>query len=391
MQISPLLQKVFIGATALSLVGLGFFLGRQSATQTAITSPTANATFGGSFASAPLPAGETSEIDANVRFTAAKKTWDSLQQQPTSPSTEESQCAQLKIISATDPHQALQLAQNAPTPRQRELFRNAVLQGWATRDSHAAAVWTLANVRSEERRAATEAIAAGAIARPDEAIVTFQYLIATDSLLASDHGNALVYAFARAGNFDTASQFATKGPTEFRAAWLSTVYHQWATYQPQNALAALDKITDPAARNEARSGLFAGWSSTDPASLVAHAQTLPIGEARLDALKMGLEQWVHLNPVAASAWMEKFDPAPDLDAGAAAIAVAPALVAKKPDVAVSWAESITDPELRANTLLDLIQLWAQHDLNAARRYAVNSSAINAERRALILSSLEPAP
>lgn len=390
MQISPSLQKAFLGATALGLVSLGFFLGHQNATQTATTpSPTANATFGGSFASAPLPAGETSE--AAVILTEAKKTWASLQQQPAAPSTEESQCAQLKIMGAIDPQQALELAASAATPRQRELFRNAVLQSWATRDPQAAAVWTLANVRSEERRAAAEAIAAGAIARPDEAIRTFQYLITADSTLASDHGNALVYAFARAGNFDTASAFAATGPTEFRAAWLSTVYHQWATYQPQTALAALDKISDPVARNEARSGLYAGWSSTDPASLVAHAQTLPIGEARLDALKTGLEQWVHINPVAASAWMEKFDPAPDLDAGAAAIAIAPALVAKKPDVAVSWAESITDPELRANTLLDLIQLWAQHDPNAARRYAVNTPSINAERRALILSSLEPAP
>jgi hypothetical protein len=294
-------------------------------------------------------------------------------------------------MGAADPQQALQLAQNAPTPRQREFFRNAVLQGWATRDPQSAAVWTLENVRSEERRAATEAIAAGAISRPDEAIRTFQHLISADPQLASDHGNALVFAFAHAGNYDTASQFATTGPAEFRAAWLCTVYHQWATYQPQSALAALDKISDSTARNEARSGLFAGWSSTDPASLVAHAQTLPIGAPRLDALKTGLEQWVHLNPVAAAAWMDKFDPGPDLDAGAAAIAVAPALVAKKPDIAASWAESISDPELRANTLCDLIQLWAQHDPAAARRYAATTQALPADRRELALSSLQPAP
>ncbi|MFT3868259.1 MAG: hypothetical protein QM715_07160 [Nibricoccus sp.] len=390
MNISSLLQKVLFGAAALTLVAFGFFLGRQSARQTATTpSPTANTTFGSAFASTPLPAGETAE--AAKSLSAAKKTWTSLQQQSPSPTTEESQCAQLKLMAAINPQQALELAASAATPRQRELFRNAALQGWATRDSHAAAVWTLANVRSEERRAAVEAIAAGAISQPDEAIRTFQHLVTADALLASDHGNALVYAFARAGNFDIASQFAATGPAEFRAAWLSTVYHQWAGYQPQVALAALDKISDPGARNEARSGLYAGWSGTDPASLVAHAQTLPLGEARLEALKMGLEQWVHLNPVAASAWMEKFDPAPDLDAGAAAIAVAPALVEKKPDIAVSWAESITDPELRANTLLDLIQLWAQHDPNAARRYASTSAAINAERRASILSSLEPPP
>lgn len=391
MQISSPSQKLLLCVTALSLVSFGFFLGRRSAPPTTIIVPSATTPAGGSLAAAPLAAGEIPEADACASLTAAKSAWTSLQQQPATPTTEESQCAQLKIMGAVDPQQALQFAQNAPTPRQRELFRNAVLQGWATRDPQAAAVWTLENVRSEERRAASEAIAAGAISRPEEAIRTFHHLISADPQLASDHGNALVFAFARAGNYDTASQFATTGPAEFRAAWLCTVYHQWATYQPQAALAALDKIADSTARNEARSGLYAGWSSTDPASLVTHAQTLPIGEPRLEALKTGLEQWVHLSPVAAATWMEKFDPGPDLDAGAAAIAVAPALVAKKPDIAASWAESISDPELRANTLFDLIQLWGQHDPAAARRYAATTQALPADRRELALSSLEPAP
>jgi len=309
----------------------------------------------------------------------------------TTPASEEAGVAELKQLATTHFSQAILIAQSAPTPRQRELLRNAALQGWASRDPQAAAVWTLANVRSEERRVAVEALATGAIAQPAEAIAAINHLIAADPLLASDHGNALVTAFTRAGQFETANQFAATGPSEFRAAWLSTTYNQWATYQPQSALAALDKIADLAAQREARSGLYAGWSNSDPASLVAHAQTLPIGEARLEGLNLGLAQWVHLNPGAASAWMDKFDPAPDLDAGAAAIAVEPALITKKPDIAASWAESITDPELRASTLLDLIRLWAQHDLNAARAYATQSPALSTETRGLALSSLEPSP
>jgi hypothetical protein len=317
--------------------------------------------------------------------------WQAIQDQSLTPESEERMRAMLQSLGASDPVTALQLAQKAQTPRQREILRNAVLQGWASRDPHAAATWTLANVRSEERRAAVEMLAAGSIAQPEAAIRTFQYLIASDPLLASDHGNALVTAFAHSGNYETASQFAATGPAEFRAAWLCTVYNQWATYQPQNALAALGKITDSAASQEARAGLFAGWGSSDPAGLVAYAQALPSGEARLQALNEGLSQWVNRDPVAASAWMDKFDPSPDLDAGAAAVAVAPALIAKKPDVAASWAESITNPELRASTLLDLIRLWAEHDSAAARRYAATSPAIAPETRELALANLQSSP
>jgi hypothetical protein len=391
MRLPSNLRTACRSATALSLVGLGFFLGRQSTSQTKTTPSTANTTFGRPFVSMPLAAEESAAANGRASLNAAKKTWATLQQQPTTPTSEESMCAQLKIIAASDPLQALALAQTAATPRQRELLRNAALQGWATHDSQAAASWTLTNVRAEERRIAIECLAAGAIAQPEQAVATFNYLIAADPLQASDHGNALVFAFTHAGQYDLASGFAATGPTEFRAAWLCTVYNQWATYQPQAALAALEKIPDTAACLEARAGLFAGWSNSDPALLVSYAQTLPTGDTRLQALNEGLSQWVQRDPVAASAWMDKFDPSPDLDAGAAAVAIAPALVAKKPDVAVSWAESITDPELRANTLLDLIQLWAQHDPNAARHYAATSPALRPETRELALATFQPAP
>ncbi len=217
------------------------------------------------------------------------------------------------------------------------------------------------------------------------------HLISADPVLASDHGNALVAAFARAGLYDEASRFAANGPAQYRAAWLSSTYQQWATYQPQAALAALETIADPASRHEARAGLYAGWSSSDPAALVGYAQTLPHGDARLQALNDGLSQWVHRDPVAASAWMDNHAPSPDLDTGAAAIALAPALVTQKPDVAASWAESITDPELRASTQIDLIRLWAEHDAAGARDYATRSPGLRPDTRAHALSLLQPAP
>jgi hypothetical protein len=314
-----------------------------------------------------------------------------LRQQPSTPATEEALCARIKLLAVTDPARALEVVQRAGTPRQKELLRNAALQGWAAHDSEAACAWTLINVRSEERRVAVNAIAIGAIAQPQEAIRTINHLIALDQSLACDYGNALAGAFARDGQYETASQFAAAGPAEYRAAWLCTVYNQWAAYQPQTALAALEKISDATARGEARAGLVAGWSSSDPASFVAYAQTLPAGEDRLGAFKDGLEQWVHLDLVAASGWMDHFDPGPELDAGAAAVAISPTLVAKKPDIAASWAESITDPELRTNTLLDLIRLWAAHDPAGAHRYAAGTSALPADKRELALSSLQPAP
>jgi hypothetical protein len=317
--------------------------------------------------------------------------WELLSALPASPRTEAEKRAILVQWGARDFLQACQFAQSAGTAREREMFRNAALQGWATSDPEGAATWMLAHVRPQERRAAAEAMATGAVARPEAALRAFHSLVGADPDLASDHGNILVSAFAHIGAFEDAQAFALSGPREHQAAWLANVYQTWGQSAPKTALVSLEGITEATMRGAALNALFAGWASSEPAALVAHAQTLPAGDVRLQALREGLTQWVFRDSAAASDWMDRFDPNPDLDAGAAALAVMPTLVQKKPDVATSWAESISDPELRANTLLDLIRLWAEHDVSAARHYAMSSPALRPETRALALSTLNAVP
>ena len=317
--------------------------------------------------------------------------WKTLLASPSSPATEQTLLASLRSLAITDPTLALELAQTAPTPRQRDEFIRAALHGWGSRDPLAAARWTLDHVRLGERRLAAETLLAAAIANPGAALQAANLLCASDPLLQSDHGNALVTAFARAGHFNLAAQFAATAPGDFRAHWLSTAFSQWARYQPDTALAAAGNLDDATARTEALQGVVTGWAASDPAALATYAEKLPSSEMRASALRDGLQQWVSLDPVAASAWMDRLDPSRDLDAGAAAVATTPVIVEKKPDVATSWAESIVDPQLRADTLLDLIQLWAARDPEAARSYALNSPALRPETRELALSSLQPDP
>lgn len=385
-------KALLLGASASGCMIVGFALGCHFALRSKAppTDTTPSVVSVQPFADRPADTSTALQAGgAGEPMAGALAHWRALRAQPLTPDTEARMRAELQALAATDPATALKLAQDSPTARQRELFRNSALQGWAARDPRAAGFWALEHVRYEERRLAVEAVAAGAVARPDDALRVFRDLVAADPVLACDHGNALATALAQAGQFETATEFAKTGPAAHRAVWLSTVFRAWSAFQPEAALTALGHIPDPAAREEARGSLYAGWGSSDPAGLVAYAQTLPAGEHRLAALNDGLTQWVYRDPAAASAWMDKFDPSSDLDAGAAAIAVAPVLVEKKPEVAASWAESITDPELRANTLLDLLRLWAEHDAAGARNYATNSPSLRPETRALALSFLQP--
>lgn len=310
---------------------------------------------------------------------------------PTDPEVEAALLSDLTRLAAEDPGRALAIARSAPTPRQRELYLQATLRGWAGQAPRDAADWIVANVPTGERRAAVEALVQGALHDPDSAAATLDRLRAADPELAGDHGNTLVAEFARVGRFDLAGRYAASGPAEYRAWWLATAYGRWAQYAPRKALASLSAYEDPAIREAAAQGLIAGWAASDPAGLVASAREIPDRPLRVSALNDGLRQWVHLDPGAASKWMESIEPAPELDPGAAALATTPALVSRRPEVAASWAESIVDPGLRADTLLDFVRLWAETDPAAAQNYAATSPALRPETRALALSSFQPSP
>jgi hypothetical protein len=379
--------------SSLTCAALGYLVGRHTITQsTALSSISLSAVppfRGSTISETHALASSSRSATALAADSLSPATWAESLATPSTPASEDAQRAFLRTLAASDPSLALQFAQAAPTPRQRDEFIRAALQGWGTTAPLDAARWTLDHVRLGERRLAAEALLETAIAQPDAAIEAANFLCLSDPMLRSDHGNALVSAFSRAGRFDLAAQFAATAPTDFRAHWLSTAFSRWAQHQPTTAIAAAHELSDTTARTEALQGVITGWAMSDPAALVAHAGKLPAGDTRPTALREGLQQWVTLDPVAASAWMDNLDPSRDLDAGAAAVATTPVIVEKKPDVAASWAESIVDPELRANTLLDLIRLWAERDPAAARSYAANSPALRPETRAAALSSFEP--
>jgi hypothetical protein len=393
MSANPLRISLFFCIAGCACFVAGLQIGRQSGatTNAAVSSETLSAATLSPTSQLQVTSSQQRVADRDIFPADVTRAWETLCSAPASPATEDAALATLRKLAASDPARAMQFAKSAPTPRQRDLFIRAALTGWGSVDALHAGQWALQNIRLGERRLAVDAIVTGAMAHPENAIRTVSYLCIQDPQLAGDHGNTLVTELARAGHFDLASQFAADGPSEHRAAWLSTAFLKWAEYQPSAAIAAANAFSDATVRNDALQGVISGWAASDPAALVAYAQTLPDGEQRASAHRDGLQQWVSIDPKAASAWIDKFNPSRDLDAGVAAIATDPALVAKKPDVATSWAESIVDPELRTNTLLDLIRLWATTDLAGARTYAASSSALLPETRELALSSLQTLP
>jgi hypothetical protein len=173
--------------------------------------------------------------------------------------------------------------------------------------------------------------------------------------------------------------FAADTDNPSRQTWLIEAYSDWAKFQPSEAAQAAQVITDPAMRNQALRGLASGWSDVDPAGLTQFVTQLPAGESRGEMLGWALQSWAKADPTAATAWVnnnyQKIGG--DMDSGLQSIATENAL---QPNVAVVWAEAITDPARRSDALGVILQNWVNTDPVAAKQFfAATQNLLPADR------------
>lgn len=298
------------------------------------------------------------------------------------PRSEREMAGALEEMAAHDPARAMELAEAEPSLRLRELLRNAVLRGWSTMAPDAALAYAM-KLPGTDNRPSVEAVLSGAARRPAEAIRIATQLSAANPTMAAEYGSTLIAALSEAGAFAEAAQFAAQDASANRAGWANEAFAQWARHQPEQALAALERLTDPTVRTEAFQGLVAGWAEANPRALAEYAMRLPAGDDRSVALGQALPQWTMRDPVSASQWLEHYDPDPGFDSGVMAIATMPALVERRPEVSVEWAQGIADPAMRAGTLKNIAEQWAKRDPVGFHRFLDANARLRADDRSAL--------
>lgn len=299
--------------------------------------------------------------------------------------------ADLEDLSGREPERAMALALAETQSEKRDQLRNTVLRGWAAKFPGAAADWAI-KLPEGERHSAMEAVFSGAVKHPEQAVEVCRGLVTQDPMLAGDYGQMLISSLAVAGNYADAVRFASGGSQELGEGWLNFAFYRWASGEPLQALSALEGIQDPWQRKAALAGLVAGWSG-DMDKLAGRILDLPNGKERAGAMAQALNQWVDRDPGNATTWLiDHFTPAPDLDEGTARAATLPTLIGRKPEIAVAWAESITEPTLRADTLKRVAGEWAQQNAAEVRQFlAANPNLPPEERQALAAGLAEQTP
>ena len=304
----------------------------------------------------------------------------------------------MAALGASDPLQAIDLAQRLTSSGTRDQALQAVFQGWAQRDPESAAmgIEQISNLSASSRRSLAGSVAAQYAQRsPQEALAWARRV--------DGHGNlwrtVLKTTAARDPHAALNAAMAVESDGDRHQA-ISSVIGVVAQSQPDVAVGYLDQIPAGAAKTAAITQVVHQWSRQDPAAAFEWAQTLPAGDTHTKAMQSIVRRMVRHDPELAASyvgriggparqhwittvagslvntdpqralnWIAQFRDEPGHDA--ALTKVVQSWAASDPQAALGIAGQIDSAPNRANAVRMIAQRWAQSDPAAAARWVSN--------------------
>lgn len=312
--------------------------------------------------------------------------WTTLSTEPRTPIVEADMAEYIKHLAERDPQLAITTAAQCANIRLRAALFRAALQGWGKSNPAAAATWVDTETIMDKEQAVS-ALLTSAVENPDEAINATTALIQNNPEQATQFGTDLIRAFTESGQFTQAADFAANGPASNRDDWIMAAFSRWAEFQPQSAIATAMQMQNPELQQSALDAIIVGWSPTDPQGMAQFAANNLSGQQQSAALSRALGFWADSDPVATANWINQNSPGPAADTSIAEIASSPAL-SQSPAAAAAWAASIINPDLRSQTLNDVLGKWATTDLSGAENFVQTSPAITEADRPRFFAQLQ---
>jgi len=226
---------------------------------------------------------------------------------------------------------------------------------------------------------------------PEQVLAIARTLLSEDTADENGRVAMLVGALTVAGQFRTALELANEAPPSSRADWLNVTFTRWAQSQPQEAALALASVPDETAHAQAFHSLVSGWAAANPSTLADYAISLPAGEDRAYALGQAMDNWSLQDPAGMAAWLNTSPPGADYDQAIAKMIATTDGANRSPEVAMQWVENISEPNLKYDSLMRVLEEWNHADPAAAQDYAAQVAWLDGQRRVDILNRLQNPP
>ncbi|MFT3868753.1 MAG: hypothetical protein QM715_09650 [Nibricoccus sp.] len=204
---------------------------------------------------------------------------------------------------------------------------------------------------------------------------------------ADEIGTILIGALVRGSHHASALEIAQYGPDANRAEWLQLILSHWARTEPDAGNLIVDQLRQNAVDSETFALVAKNWAASAPAELGRYALALPASPYRSAALAAALDPWIQQDPSAVANCATLLTEPVERNIFFAALASKTDAALHSTSQRLRWAETITDPELRRDTLDHVVREWSANDPAAARRYLAGSSDFNPEQRQTLLAAL----
>jgi len=294
----------------------------------------------------------------------------------------------LEQLAANDPLAALEIANALPSLRDAERARNDILQVWANHEPMAALAWAeteLANVPANLRNSQMMAIMRGfAESNPKAA---FSYANALSEATTSDLryknrllGEVIETQIRGGGVAEAQATIALLPDGATKESLQRELVGEWAQFDPASAAAYVQSLGSEATTSM-KTALIGQWAENDPAAAAAWLGHLSTDDpAYGHASAQITREWTRYDLTASSEWLHSLPASPELDRAVATYTFRAAQ--EDAPTAMSWAESITNKNMRNKMMQQVAANWKNDDPESFTQYLDDSDLNKKEREQL---------
>ena len=280
---------------------------------------------------------------------------------------------------AGDPRAALDYTRHHFDPRHRNTFLSSLLAAWAAREPQAAWQWVKSSLPGDHTQFDAVLSTIGKtnpdLAWQDAREGTAQMAQKRDQSLYVSALRGILYQ----GGYEKAAALINAlplSPDGQKYDLTSILGGEWARFEPQQAAQWITRQPGDANsfdRQQMLVSLGLSWAQSDPQAAAAFAAQLPPGVARQNMLAVALNGWATNHPDEAAQWLNQYPNDPELDYVVRSLATSPKVIDASPDQALAWANTMSDEDLRLQTLKIIVDRWMTKNFAAAKTYVQNAN------------------
>ncbi len=281
---------------------------------------------------------------------------------------DEIQNSLLRRWAELDGRSALAYALDSSLPWLREAAVSAALGGWAGNDPEGAWQWAIDNPgEGRFQSARLNAV----IARLAEEEITVAFSFAQSVANEGLRTGVLRTIADRILNEDSFGPdlqvFAELPEGASKDLVMDYIARRWGRYEPEIAAGWILENFGHRPGGRALSSIAATWATSDPVRAAGWAARLPDGKARMVAVTAAISSWLRSGDATAAAeWLNQQPTHRDYDRAVKQVAMT--TMHEDPEAAMTWAESIVDPELRETTVTLVAGSWIREEPESASAY-----------------------